>query len=671
MCGIAGLLGIDPALALPAARRMLEALRHRGPDDEGQAVIEGGRGAPPAVFVHTRLSIVDLSPAGHQPMADHPGEKATHPNVVTFNGEIYNYRELWPELESAGWPCSTRSDTEVLLHAYRAWGVRAVERFEGMFAFALSDPERGLVWICRDRVGIKPVYLCRPSHGGLLFASEVRALLAAGEDLVARRLRRGAVESFLAQGAVMSDDSIVEGVSLLPAGHSEIYDFEGRLQRSVRYWSVSFGNGAGAETRPADGTLADTVPLRDTRRARWRSEVVGELRAALDESVKKLLLADVPVGLFLSSGIDSTAIALSAIRQRPNGLRSIAVGFDVPELDESIDATETARTLGIAHERVVLSGGEILETFEDVVRAMDQPTVDGFNTYYVSRAARRAGLTVALSGLGGDELFGGYASFTDVPKALRLARLGALPGLRGATQGLRSVLSLTAGSGAFPSRSRALDKAAAALARPADLVALYFLRRELFAPDERRALQALPSGSDPDSGIDEAMLESLRASHADRHPADRIAFLEFSSYMRHMLLRDADVFGMANQLEIRVPLLEHYAVVHAARARGAWRRADPRPKPLLIDAAGPLPELVWKRRKRGFTFPWEAWLRGPLARAASQALADGPWEAAGIDRRGVAATERAFAAADGRTSPLQLLGLMMLGVYIRDHRLRA
>jgi asparagine synthase (glutamine-hydrolysing) len=171
--------------------------------------------------------------------------------------------------------------------------------------------------------------------------------------------------------------------------------------------------------------------------------------------------------------------------------------------------------------------------------------------------------------------------------------------------------------------------------------------------------------------VDVDVLDALRASHADRDPLDRIAFLEFTSYMRHMLLRDTDVFGMANQLEIRVPLLEHYAVAQAARARSAWRRRDPRPKPLLVDAAGPLPELVWRRKKRGFTFPWEAWLRGPLGPSANEALETGPWDAAGIDPRGVARTRQAFAADDGRTSPLQILALVMLGAYLRLHRLSA
>jgi asparagine synthase (glutamine-hydrolysing) len=441
--------------------------------------------------------------------------------------------------------------------------------------------------------------------------------------------------------------------------------------RTTRYWAVSFGHGAGAETDPADGSLSRAESTPEAEPARFRTELVGELRAALAESVGKLLLADVPVGLFLSSGIDSAAVAAMASRHAKNGVRSLAVGFDVAELDESLDAVETARAIGISHERVLLTGDEVLGSFDGVVRSMDQPTVDGFNTFYVSRAARRAGLTVALSGLGGDELFGGYASFSDVPKALKLARLGAMPVLGPAASVLRRALSAAASSGAFSTHARALHKTSEALGRHAGLVELYFLRRELFAPSERRALQALPVESDPQAGIDVDVLEALRSSHSDRDALDRIAFLEFSSYMRHMLLRDADVFGMANQLEIRVPLLEHYAVAQAARARSAWRRRDPRPKPLLVDAAGPLPEPVWKRKKRGFTFPWEAWLRGPLGLVVSEALEARSWKDTGIDPVGIGRTARAFAAGDRRVSPLQVLALVVLGAYLRTHQLSA
>ncbi|HTQ03229.1 MAG TPA: hypothetical protein VMI54_05210, partial [Polyangiaceae bacterium] len=260
MCGIAGTLGIDPARARDAATRMRDALRHRGPDDEGVEEVRGPSGFAPAVLAHTRLSIVDLSPAGHQPKRDVPSDPRLSPNAVTFNGEIYNYRELWAELERAGWPCRSTSDTEVLLHAYRVWGERAVERFEGMFVFCLLDTSRGLAWFCRDRVGIKPLYLFRPATGGLLFASEVRALLAADPELVPRRLRPSATESFLAQGAVMSELAAVEGVELLAPGQSLLCDFDGKPLRSVRYWSIDFGGPDGEKTLPADGSTPPLAP---------------------------------------------------------------------------------------------------------------------------------------------------------------------------------------------------------------------------------------------------------------------------------------------------------------------------------------------------------------------------------------------------------------------------
>ncbi|HEY3495819.1 MAG TPA: asparagine synthase (glutamine-hydrolyzing) [Polyangiaceae bacterium] len=653
MCGIAGLLGIDLALARPAAERMQAALRHRGPDDRGLEIVERA-GSHPALLVHTRLSIVELSSAGHQPMRDHP-PAGRAPNLVTFNGEIYNFGELHADLAEAGWPCRTRSDTEVILNGYRAWGTRAVERFEGMFAFCLLDVEAGQAWLCRDRVGIKPLYVARPASGGLLFASEVRALLAAGPELLPRRLHRPALESFFAQGAVMSEASLVEGVELVPPGESWSFDFAGKLRERRRYWSVSFGTGAEGGPGPA----------------RFRSEVVAELGLALRRSLKKQLIADVPVGLFLSAGIDSSAIATLASEVSNQPLRTIAIGFDVAELDETAGAELTARALGTRHERVELGGRDVLASFDQVLGAADQPTVDGFNTFYVSRAARQAGLTVALSGLGGDELFGGYRSFLDVPRGLRLARLGGAPTTRRGAL-LRAALRRAARLPALRGKSRALFKASEALARPAAAIQAYYLRRELFSPAERRALQVLPDGCDPYSGIATVALARLEDALDAHTLPDRIAELEYSSYMRHMLLRDADVFSMAHGLELRVPLLEHDAVAEAARAQGRWRLPDPRPKPLLVDAAGPrLPAHCWREKKRGFTFPWSAWLEGPLAERARSGLFEGSWGGLGVDAAAVRRVWSSFAAGDARVSPLAVLALVVLEAYAREHRLTA
>jgi asparagine synthase (glutamine-hydrolysing) len=656
MCGVLGILGLERHTAEQAAGRMRVALRHRGPDDEGLELVAHASAGAPVIFGHTRLSIVELTAAGHQPMWEPKDAAGPGPNVVTFNGEIYNYRELAEELARLGFPSRSRSDTEVILNAYRAWGVRAVERFEGMFAFALFDAARDRVWLCRDRLGIKPLYLYRPRSGGLLFASEMRALLAAGPELVPRRVRAAAIESFLAQGAVMGDQALVDGVAMLPAGTSLLCDAEGRVERSVRYWSAAFGSETGSHTERADGEAeAPRTPI--AAPVRYRSEVVLEIGLALRRAMRNLLLADVPVGLFLSGGIDSGVLATVATESADVRLRTLTVGFDVPGFDEILDARATAQELGTEHAEVVLTGQSVLSSFDDVLDATDQPTVDGFNTFHVSRAARRAGLTVALSGLGGDELFGGYASFRDVPRALRLSRLLSLLGVGARGSLVRAVRRGQRAS----SDPRMLAKLGELIHRAPDLVGVYLLRRELFSRDDRRALLRLPAGCDPLSGLELPALDELSRWADGTDPVDAVAGLELGGYMRHMLLRDSDVFSMRHALELRVPLLESDVVEHAARARSEWRRPDPRPKPLLVDAAGPrLPERTWRAKKRGFTFPWAAWLRGPLCARATESLAGGRLADVGLDAGSARAIWQRFLQGDDAISPLQIVALMVL-----------
>ncbi|HEX6766863.1 MAG TPA: asparagine synthase C-terminal domain-containing protein, partial [Polyangiaceae bacterium] len=376
-------------------------------------------------------------------------------------------------------------------------------------------------------------------------------------------------------------------------------------------------------------------------------------------------------GLFLSGGVDSAAVAAVASEVSTQRLRTLAVGFDVPELDESAEAAQTALELGTEHTRIELSGATVLDSFERVLASIDQPTVDGFNTFFISRAAREAGLTVALSGLGGDELFGGYATFRDVPRALEVRRAAESFGAR-PRELLSSAIGGASGLPILRTRGRALAKLGQALSGPSDLVALYFLRRELFTPARRRALQALPNGSDATTGIASDVLDALRASHADREPTDRIAALEFSTYMRHMLLRDSDVFGMAHGLEIRVPLLEHYVVAEAARAESAWRKPDPRPKPLLVDAVGArLPPRVWQAKKRGFTFPWRAWLSGPMRGRVEDGLRSSSLRDAGFEPAGIEAIRRGFLDGDRRVSELEVLALLVLEHHFRTHGLTA
>jgi asparagine synthase (glutamine-hydrolysing) len=639
MCGIAGLLGVPEDLARPAAQRMLASLRHRGPDGQGiERVAPVAGAAHPAYLVHARLAILDLTDAGRQPMCDHP--PAGPANWVTFNGEVFNYQELHAELAQAGWPCHTRCDTEVILHGYRAWGEACVERFRGMFAWCLLDAARGRAWLCRDRLGVKPVYYCPTPQGGLLFASEVRTLLQAGPELLRPAVSAAALESYLAQGAVCGLDSIVAGVRLLGPGESLFADWSGKTEEPRRYWRVPF--------TPDGGATADA--------AAWRP-----VAATLRDSVRLRLISDVPVGLFLSGGIDSAALATVATEVAAGAVKTVTVGFDQPEFDESNVAAQVARALGTEHRTIPLTGAGVLADLPRVLEAVDQPTVDGFNTYLVSRAARQAGLTVALSGTGGDELFGGYASFTDVPRAVRWGRLlrraGPVRGL------LRRALGWMNGRGSA--------KAAELLARQASPVTLYLLRRELFLPAERRQLLRLPADSDPVTGLPRSAVDALTEVTAGLEGFNLVSALEIHGYLRNMLLRDADVFSMAHGLEVRVPLLDHKLVEMVAALPGAAKAANGRVKPLLADAAGPrLPEVVRNLPKRGFTFPWDAWLRGAFRDRAATALGDHDvWRAAGLQPTGVADTWRRFERRDRRVSPLQVLALLILHDFVQRHGL--
>jgi len=374
MCGIAGLLGVPWDLAREAAPRMQVAMRHRGPDDFGMEVFQNPQVPDhPILLLHARLAIFDLSSAGHQPMSDRPVDPNKIPNWIVFNGEVFNYQDLYPDLTQAGWPCRTRCDTEVILHAFRVWGEACVERFRGMFAWCLIDPGRGTAWFCRDRLGVKPLYLFRPGCGGLMFASEVRTLLAAGPALIPPYVNPRALESFLAQGAVGGPESIIQGVELLGPGQSLTTDLLGRPLKTQTYWKPPFVPDSGSASFPL------------------RTQAVNRIAETLRQAVKMRMLADVPLGLFLSGGVDSSALAAVATEQT-TGLRTVSIGFDQPEFDETATAGEVARSFGTVHSSLRLTGPAILTEFPEALAAVDQPTVDGFNTYFVSQATRQAGL---------------------------------------------------------------------------------------------------------------------------------------------------------------------------------------------------------------------------------------------------------------------------------------
>jgi len=597
MCGICGLIGNPSKEASEAiVRRMMAAIVHRGPDEEGIFL------APRVAAGIRRLSIIDL-PGGSQPVWNEAKTLA-----IAFNGEIYNFRELRRELESHGHQFRTHSDTEVIVHAYEAWGRQCLNRLRGMFAFAIIEMPDGpagraaQVVIARDPLGIKPLYYSMVD-GTFLFASEVRALLASGR--VAARLSPEATPSYLLFGCVSEPTTMVEGIFSLPPGYLLTIPIGEKFQspEPARYWDFGRKEARNAEKFHTESKGAASPATR--------------VRSLLEDAVQSHLIADVPVGIFLSSGLDSTAIAALASRVQ-KGIHTFTVAFPDAEFNEAEIARRTAKRLGTEHSELTLTHEEMLNRLDEAVTAFDQPSADGFNTYFVSWAARRAGLKVALSGLGSDELFGGYTSFR---ATARLARLASFS--RFAPRPIRALASTVIGaSRAFPGSPDQLRKASAAWLDPALLPHPYFFSRALFTP------QMVATATRKDSVSWHAMAWWRWLAEAAREADSMDAFtgiswLELRSYLANMLLRDTDAMSMSHSLEVRVPFLDA-SLVEYVLALPEAAKADPkRPKALLIDALGDLlPQEIVAQRKRTFTFPWDNWLRGGLGSRVAAGLDD-------------------------------------------------
>jgi asparagine synthase (glutamine-hydrolysing) len=637
MCGICGIVGMESAEeSARAVRRMTAALVHRGPDEDGFLIAP--RAAPHVALAMRRLSIIDL-PGGTQPIFNETGDVA-----VFQNGEIYNFRALRAELESLGHAFRTRSDTEVIVHGYEQWGDDCVKHLRGMFAFALLDM-RGAssgaprVLLARDRLGIKPLYytVC---GGVFFFASEVRALLASG--CVPRKLSAAALDSYLLFGSVCEPTTMVEGVFSLPPGHRLIVP-AAKQPNPEPYWTF----GEAASHKPS-AEMPATI------------EAAGaKLRPLLNESVACHLIADVPLGIFLSSGLDSTAIvALASAAQ--SGLHTFTVIFPEQEFSEAEPARATAKRFGAHHEELLLDGPEMLAHLDDAVDALDQPSMDGINTYFVSWAARRAGLKVALSGLGGDEIFGGYSTFTSGPRAVRVAALG-----KKFPRGLRSATAVAVGR-AGGGRGDAGRKVAALWRNSEALPHPYYFTRTLFTPDHVAALRGMDAFPEEDVAWRRWMAESARQA-AQLDSFNAISCLEARSYMVNTLLRDTDSVSMAHSLEVRVPLLDHLLVEFVSRLPAALKIKRGMNKALLVESLkGLLPEEIVSQRKRTFTFPWEHWLRGPLAARVSAGLRDpAPALAAHLNSDAVRAVWLAFAAS--KTNWSRPWSLYVLNQWCRKH----
>jgi asparagine synthase (glutamine-hydrolysing) len=559
MCGIAGILAGAPGLHASAASSMGAALAHRGPDDAG-LWSSPQRGSGPVTLVHRRLAIQDLSPGGHQPM-----ESACGRYVLVFNGEIYNQHALRRDLERQGHRFRSSSDTEVLLQLLIRYGTAALQRLQGMFAFCLWDSHEQRALLARDPFGIKPLYLWQGPGGQLLFASEVRALLAS--NLIPRQLDATALAGFLASGSVPEPRTLVAGITSLPAGW--LGHWQAGSWQIQPYWQPSFAPG---------------LPLNP-------SDQIALSRQALAASVAAHQLSDVPVGLFLSGGLDSSALLALAGGQR---ITTLSIGFQETAYDETERAAAVARYFGSSHMPLQLTAARAAELLPGFLAAVDQPSIDGFNTYCVSQLAHEQGLKVVLSGLGGDELFGGYPSFQKIPRLLALHRsLGP----------------------ARPAAARWLERSgqhqrlrlAAFLGGPATAAAAHRCFRGIFSPREIALAFQHWGLSSTAVAEDAACLEP--GSCRCPTQADAIAWLESSCYMGQQLLRDSDTYSMAHGLELRIPFVDAQLFRELAPLPASTRLA--RDKQLLQDAVPELRQALPPAPKRGFTFPYGVWFDQP------------------------------------------------------------
>lgn len=577
--------------------RMNVALRHRGPDDNGIFEYQAKGSASGFVSLcigNTRLAIIDTSSAGHQPMVD-----AETGICISYNGETYNFRQLRHEIGEQFGPWRSTTDTEVVLRAYKKWGLESLRRLRGMFALAIWNPITRELILARDPFGIKPLYYFVSTDGKdkrLVFASEIRALIGSG--LVESRLSPEGVASYLSNGSTQAPLTILQGVkSLMPGECLVVRPFE-------KNWRI--------ESVPIKTPAETTDPFES------RAQAAQQLRAELEESVRAHLVSDVPLGVFLSGGMDSSALValMSTVsKTRPN---TFSVVFDDDHLSEARHSRMIADRFQTSHREILLKEDSLLRQLPDAVRSFDQPSMDGVNTYVVSKAVREAQVTVALSGLGGDELFGGYPSFR------RAMKLNSTP------PAAKRVAKALSAAGRFTSngsvKRNKFWQLAASEGTPQDV---YQITRQLF---DSNTVARLTHGA--------RILPAPNVS-ASSDPINDISKLELDGYMANTLLRDTDAMSMAHSLEVRVPFVDVDVVRFALSLPGELKLngGPPHlPKPLLAAALTDLlPSDFLARRKMGFTLPFERWMQSTLLGDISSVMCDSQrYEKAGLSGDAVA-----------------------------------
>jgi asparagine synthase (glutamine-hydrolysing) len=575
MCGINAIFAYSPAAPPVDPRELLvcrEAMKLRGPDAADSWISEDGR----IGLGHRRLAIIDLSPGGAQPMQ-------RSANVIIFNGEIYNYEELRAELQQRGVEFTSHSDTEVILRLFELEGEAMLPKLRGMFAFAIWDGEHRRMFLARDPYGIKPLYYADDGQTCRI-ASQVKALIAGGR--IAKQFDPAAAAGFFLRGTVQEPFTMYRAIRALPAGAFCWIDERG-VSEPVRYFSIA-------------ATLRDAVQRDERFTEKQRADLIHD---AVLESVRFHMVADVPVGAFLSAGIDSSSIVAFAKESGAGDLQTMTLRFEEyrgRDNDEAPLAHLVAERYFVGHTIQELSRQKFLECVPLVFEAMDQPSVDGLNSYFISKAAHEMGLKVAMSGAGGDELFGGYTSFRDIPRWMPITSiLSHIPRLGDAVH---------AANAALAKRSRHISPKMGEIVRyGASYAGAYFVKRGRFLTSELDDILGSEVAREGLQRLDMLGLLESAVTPDPGTPFARVAALESSFYLRNQILRDMDWASMAHSLEVRVPLVDAHLLKRVAPALVTRRE---RGKRILAEAPRPsLPHEVRNRRKTGFTLPLKEWLQ--------------------------------------------------------------
>lgn len=589
MCGINGIYGLNSEEAKQRVQKMNFCLSHRGPDDEG--VFSSGS----CTLGHRRLSIIDLSSAGHQPMHSYDNRYS-----IVYNGELYNYKQLRLELSrsarnSSGqainvYPFQTQTDTEVIIAAYARWGKECLNKFNGMYAFAIWDDQRKELFIARDRLGIKPLYYYK-RDGIVAFSSEIRSLLQTG--LVERKLNQNGLVDYLRYQTVHAPATIVKDIfMLLPGHHITINESQCKIEE---YWRLpSF----------LDPSIA----------GKEYSEIKTDIRNLLFQAVERRLIADVPFGAFLSGGIDSSAIVALMSEVQAGKVKTFSVVFDESEFSEAKYAQLVARKYQTEHHEIKLNVEDFLNDLPSALRAMDHPSGDGPNSYVVSKATKKAGITMALSGLGGDELFAGYDIFKRAVQLKKDQWINIAPVYLRAAVGKALTI--------FKPGIQSAKMAELIKQERLDFYHTYHLSRQVLLDQQVQKLfqQKLLS----ENAVKTILLDlQLQTKGQRKNPLpflSKVSAAEISTYMQNVLLRDTDQMSMTHALEVRVPFLDYQLVEYVMSVPDKYKYPSS-PKKLLVDALGDLlPSEIVNRPKMGFTFPWKHWLKNELKSFCEQRI---------------------------------------------------